>query len=116
VKYADFDEVANNKSLRFTPMMYETIKYMPDPGELGYYLSKNPQEASRIAGLDTRSQIKEVIKHAIQFETNKANVSKAPAPAEPLKGGAGQTTKSSGSAMSYLERREYEKTRGSSRR
>lgn len=93
-RYEDFDDVVRNDNLPLTEAMLGVAKIAPNGADLLYYLAKNPKEVQRIANLHPVIQQREVAKHAIQFASQN-NVSKAPAPVQPVGETPGGKTMSS---------------------
>jgi len=58
--YTDFDEVVTAKDVQITKDMVKALAETDDPGELAYYLGKNKDEASRIAGMKPLAQAREI--------------------------------------------------------
>lgn len=84
-KYADYQEVVSNPALpnlpQVNPPLFAAILQHPDMPEITYYLSKNPAEAHRIAGLPPYVAIAEIGKLSGRLPGNLATqASKAPAP------------------------------------
>ena len=92
-KYADFEQVAYNPSVRITPMMAEAIQSSEAGPDVAYYLGANPKEAERISRLSPISQAKEIGKLEAKLVSDPPvkRTSSAPAPISPV------TAKSSGS-------------------
>ena len=82
-KYADFDEVINNKALPVSGIMADTMVETKNGAEVAYHLGKNPVEAQRIAGLSPVQQMMEIQKLAENFTTS---ITTAPDPITPTAG------------------------------
>lgn len=90
-KYDDFAEVVGE--IKPTNPLSVAIMRAPNGEDLAYHLGKNPKEAQRIVGLDPVSQIFELgqLSAKLAAEPKKPpQPSKAPAPINPLSGGANQ--------------------------
>jgi hypothetical protein len=92
--YDDYDEVAGTISC--TPAMYDSVMESEVGGHLAYWIGTHPDEVTRISALTPRQQILELHKIEAQFakeepaaksedETPEPPVSKAPAPATPVR-------------------------------
>jgi len=92
-KYADFEQVAYNPSIRITDVMAETIQSSDIGPDVAYYLGANPKEAERISRLLPLSQAKEIgkLEAKLVSEPLTKRTSNAPAPISPV------TAKGSGS-------------------
>lgn len=93
-RYEDFDDVVRSDNLPLTEAMLNVAKVTPNGADLLYYLAKNPKEVQRISNLHPLMQQQEVARHAIQFAAQN-NVSKAPAPVQPVGETPGGKTMSS---------------------
>lgn len=96
-RYKDFDEVIGQQDLSITADMVKAMAEADEPGEVAYYLGKNKQEATRIAGLSSIAQAREIGKlEAVIARGNKQPSKKAtgaPDPIDPVSGGGSSTTK-----------------------
>lgn len=89
--HSDFYEIVNDPNLRVTTSISDAIIESDLGPNIAYYLGKNPTELDRISKLTPYKQVMEIGK----IETKLApgvggtapKISKAPAPAKPLKGG-----------------------------
>lgn len=98
-RYDDFDEVVRNDGLPLSESMLGVAKVTPNSADFLYYLAKNPKEVQRISKLHPVVQQKEMARHAIQF-ASRNQVSKAPAPVQPVGDTSGNGTPSSFSKLS----------------
>lgn len=90
-KYEDFEKVVRDNNLPLTDTMVNVAKIVPNGADFLYYLAKNPKEVSRISKLYPLEQEREMAKHFGHFMA-KNNISKAPAPVQPV----GQTSGGNG--------------------
>lgn len=109
---SDYSEVLEAATVGVSDPVRDAI-YESDLGpQLLYYLAKNQDEATRIGKLTTvTGQLREIgkleaklwsaEKPQIKSEPSKAEVSKAPEPINPLKGGNGAVESSDGDNLSY---------------
>lgn len=88
-KYDDYDDVViENKELKITPAMADLISETDNPGEVAYYLGKNPSEAARLAKLSPAKIAIELGKVEVKLSTPAAKkTTSAPPPAGKLAGG-----------------------------
>lgn len=94
-RYADFDEVVNNPSLRINEAMAEFISESDVGGELAYHLGKNPLKASSIAQMSPVKAARELARMETELANKpKPKASNAPEPITPV-GGRGKVTQSS---------------------
>jgi hypothetical protein len=89
-KYADtiddYWQVARNDDVPVSQAMAEAITDSPDGPAVLYYLGKNPDIASMIAGLPPQSAAREIGKIEAKLTTQAASTSKAPPPAKKIDG------------------------------
>jgi hypothetical protein len=88
-KYSDFEEVVAESGAPITPTMGAELLESPIGAEMTYYLAQHPDESERIANLPAKAQIKEIAKLEVklsQKESPSKELSKAPAPINPLSG------------------------------
>jgi hypothetical protein len=85
-KFADFDEVALDPSVPISANMAQVIAESEVGADLAYYLGKNKAEAARIAQMSALGAAKELGKIEMKLAATPAvaEVSKAPAPVEPV--------------------------------
>lgn len=87
-KYEDFEEVALRDDLPVTQVMGEAILDLGTVGhDVLYFLGQHPKEASRIAGLTSPQQVRELDKIAATL-ASPPKPTQAPAPVAPLAGTA----------------------------
>ena len=92
-KYEDFDEKVGD--LRPTNPLMHAIMEADNGEDIAYYLATNMKEASRIAGLASLAQVREIgkLEAKLAAEPPKPKTpSKAPAPITPVSGVAPTTT------------------------
>ena len=102
-KYSDYHEVAESPDVQVSfPMAYAILQSEQGP-EIQYYLGKNPEEAKRIASMNTTdnsgNSVPDVARQLVELGiiTAKLNpvvakpVSHAPAPGKPIKSGETST-------------------------
>lgn len=58
--HPDWDEVVTNQSAQVKPGLHAALLHSKVGGELVYHLGKNPEEVSRLNGLDQASMLKEL--------------------------------------------------------
>lgn len=88
-KYDDFDEVAFGDEVKVTKAMAVIIAESDNPGEMAYFLGKNPSEASRIAKLSPEKAALELGKLEAKMAAPPAKTQTgAPPPAKTIKGGS----------------------------
>ncbi len=91
-EYADFAEVAESPDLNIPMTMVPAILQADNGPKVLYHLGKNPQEATRIAGLDPLRQAIEIGKlSAILAQPVRAQPSRLPPPMTPVGGRNGAT-------------------------
>lgn len=92
-KYDDYDELVMSDKNKVTPTMAALIADTDEPGEIAYYLAKNPEEARRIASLPPTKAAMAIGKLEDKLAAPPAKrVSSAPDPAKPVaRGGGGKT-------------------------
>lgn len=83
-KYDDFDEVVGNPSLKVTKAVAHLVGETDNPGEVSYFLAKNPGEVKRLNGLSPAKAAVELGKLEARL-ASKSAVTKAPPP--PAKAG-----------------------------
>lgn len=85
-KYADFQEVVYDPTLRITNEMAEVVKESDIGPEIFYHLGKNPDEAARIARLSPLAQAREIgkIEAALAANPSVKKTSSAPEPIKPV--------------------------------
>jgi hypothetical protein len=91
-EYEDFDEVVFESDYTVTPVMYQAIMTSDMSPKIAYYLGKNPNEATRIAGLPPPAQMREIGKIEAKLSApapTQPKPSGAPAPITPVSGGKG---------------------------
>ena len=106
--YDDFDDVVSAEDVQITKDMVKALAETDNPGEVAYYLGKNKQEASRIAGLKPLAQAREIGKLEAKVADRKPpgkKTTQAPDPLDPVRG-SDSTSKST----SDMDFREYEQT------
>ena len=95
-RYADFNEVVSNPSLKINDAMAE---FITDPSidngdEVAYHLGKNPSKAAQIAGMSVVKATQELMKISLELKSKPAvKTSTAPAPIVPV-GSKGRTSPS----------------------
>lgn len=82
-KYEDFREVISGATI--TDVMLEAMLETDDAGEVAYYLGNNPEESAKIARLSNVAQVKAIDALNAKLKPSQ-QVSKAPPPAETVKG------------------------------
>lgn len=112
-KYKDFDYVVYRQPQdggpTITPLMLETIAVADQPGELAYYLGKNPSEAHRIAQMSPGQQAREIIALEQRIaQPHPRSQTQTPPPVETVSGRTG-VAKRSLESMSYEQ---FKKARG----
>jgi len=110
--HKDFDSVALDPTVPVTPTMFEAA-VGDSLGEVLYWLGSNRGEASRIAGLSTTLQIKEIGKIEARLSAGiTPKTTNAPTPPTTVKGGATTTKPKDQSKMNRAElRAEWDKER-----
>jgi len=86
-KYADFEQVAYNNTLRITDVMAEAIKSSDVGPDVAYFLGLNPKEADRISKLSPYIQAKEIGRLEEKLAANPPaakKTSNAPTPISPI--------------------------------
>ena len=83
LKYNDYDAIVRANDAPFTEAIVNTVKFMPNPGEVLYLLGKNRKLLSQLSKLNPVQQAQEVVKHVIELN-NKNTISRAPAPVSPV--------------------------------
>ncbi len=63
-KYADFQDMMDEKGHQFSEALVNASMYLPNAGEVIYALAKNPQELQRINGLSIQQQVKTLAQHS----------------------------------------------------
>lgn len=122
----DYEEVVSRADVDVPPHIAQHIVESDAGPQLGYYLAKNPDEFNRLRALSPIRAIAELGKLEIKLEkpaepekkTDAAplqQISKAPAPIEPLDGKSTPVTKDP-AKMTFQELREYERQRAIARR
>jgi len=84
--FNDMMEAAANGDFDCSPFMAETIFRSEQGPELAMYLYDHPREASKIARMTPAAQVREMLKLEAK-QPKKPQVSRAPAPVNPEKGG-----------------------------
>ncbi len=107
-KVPDFDAVVQNPNLTVTPVMADAIRESSRGGEIAYYLGKNPDEATQIAGLSPISQATAIARLESRLASNAVSVSRAPQPVGTLSGRGG----SAGTPLEDMDFEEYRRARG----
>lgn len=84
-KYADFDEVVSNPSLRINEAMAEFIADSDIGGEVAYHLGKHPRIAAQIADMSPIKAARELTRIEAELASKpKATLSRAPDPITPV--------------------------------
>jgi hypothetical protein len=79
-RYDDFDDVVGSPSLRVTEQVAMLVGETDDPGEVSYFLAKNPDEVKRLNGLSPARVAIELGRIETRISTKPVNVTKAPPP------------------------------------
>ena len=107
-RYADFNEVVSNPSLKINDAMAEFITGSENGAELAYYLGKNPNKAAQISGMSVVKATMELMNIDSELKSKTAvKTSTAPAPIVPV-GSKGRTSTSLANAdfADYKKQRE----------
>lgn len=84
-RYADFQSVVSNPSLRINDEMAEFISESDLGADVAYFLGKNPNKAAEIAGLSPMKAARELTRIESELAARpKATASKAPEPISPV--------------------------------
>jgi hypothetical protein len=109
-KYPDYEDVVFRDDLPFTKSIVDTIRFLPNQGEIFYALAKNPKELARINSLSTAQQIKTIANHSVKIASRlNSSSSNSPAPiASKLPSKSGSQIDYS--SMSVSEIRQYKQS------
>lgn len=88
VKYADYEQVANNPNLEITPQMAQIITAQENGPDIAYYLGKNPRLASEIARSDPINAAIKIGQVIAKVSTQTPKATSAPDPVAPIGGGS----------------------------
>lgn len=107
-KHPDFVDKVIKSDLPFTAIMVEALMDSDIGVDAAYWLTQNPKELKRIAGLPPVSQARAIfeVESKVKAEQRPAQ-SKAPAPVKPLRGAAGAKQTKPLSEMSMAEYAKY---------
>lgn len=86
LKYDDFSEVINEKSLPFTSDVCAALVMQDKPEDLFYYLAQNPEKLQEIAKKSGFQAAKAVHKLQEDIKNGKTNLTQAPDPITPIAG------------------------------
>lgn len=89
LKYDDFSEVINEKSLPFTAEIVAALVMQENSEDLFYHLASNPEELKAIANKSGFQAAKEVYKLHENIKKGTTKLTQAPNPISPLSGGNG---------------------------
>lgn len=89
-KYGDYDDVIDNSPAEWNDSMREVAMGLPNGPDVVYHISQNPDEATRIAGLDPTSAAVELgaVGARLAVASPKPKTTSAPDPVVPVGGGA----------------------------
>lgn len=108
--YEDFDEKVKAPDLPLTEQLLSNVLESESPADVAYYLANNKDLTKKLAGMSDKKQLKEIAKIELKLENKEekkeVEVSKAPAPIEPLDGGRQPVKSLDDDGLSYEE---YEK-------
>lgn len=105
-KYDDFNEVVTSPDVAITPDMVKALAETDDPAALAYYLGKNKDEATRIAGLKPLAIAREFGRIETKLASEpKKRTTQAPDPITPVSGSDGSET-----ALEDMDFSDYEAT------
>lgn len=108
-KYADFEEVALDRTVPITPMIMEILSEAETPQDIAYWLGKNRAEAIRISRLSPISAAREIAKIEVEMARSGGNtpsqpkIPSAPPPIRPL--GSSNTVER---ALDKMSQKEFE--------
>jgi hypothetical protein len=88
-KYDDFDEVISSPTLKVTQQVAMLVGETDDPGEVSYYLARNPDEAKRLNSLPPARAAVELGKIEAKIASKPVSVTKAPPPPSTARGKSG---------------------------
>ena len=91
-KYPDYADVAERDDLTITLPMSHAILNADNGPDIAYYLGKNPEEATRIAGLNPLMQVIEMGKLSAKVAESAVTLTRATPPIRPLRTAAAAAT------------------------
>lgn len=86
-RYTDFDAVTRASGLQINNEMAEAIMASDKGADIWYFLGKRPTIAAKINRMDSVEAVQELAKIEVLLKKQQTNVSQAPDPIIPLKGG-----------------------------
>lgn len=113
--YSDFDDVVHSKELKITEDMVIALSETDDPAAIAYHLGKHTDEASKIAAMSPRQQMRAIAKLEAKVSDKKPPSKKttnAGDPIDPVSGGGEPAKDLETASFSDYEKQRNEQERG----